>query len=81
MIQLLDILLDDAGKVSALIEPQLPASARLRRVGHKQHLSGIEKSTEIAVRVLMKPLRFVFSRVSFANSEPPKNLPAVHRTT
>jgi hypothetical protein len=43
MSALLDVLLDDAKIVRAFIEPQLPAFARLRRVGDKHHLSGIEK--------------------------------------
>jgi hypothetical protein len=42
-------------RVKALIEPQFPAFARLRRVGNKHHLSGIEKVKRIAVRVSMKP--------------------------
>jgi hypothetical protein len=50
---------------------QFPAFARLRRVGNKHHLSGIEKVKRIAVRVSMKPLRSVFSRLAL----PPASLP------
>jgi hypothetical protein len=42
-------------RVKAFIEPQFPAFARLRRVGNKQHPSGIEKVERIAVRISMKP--------------------------
>lgn len=58
--------LDDAERLWRSSNPSFPRLARLRRVGNKHQLSGIEKVKRIAV-VSMKPLSPVFSRVSFAN--------------
>jgi hypothetical protein len=58
------ILLGDAEKLIAFIEPAVPAFARLIRAGDKHHLSGIEKVKTKAVRVSMS--RFAVSSAGLA---------------